>query len=696
MRLAIAAFLAAAGVALAADPAPDPFVHLENPADARTQEFVREQGRRAREALDRIPGRGELLARIRALTAAGGPVVSHVALGGARVFYLRSQAGVAGATLLVREGMSGAERLLIDAAREAGTGAAIHWIAPAPDGRHVALAIGPSEREAVLRVIAVDGARFMPVQITRVRFNHGLAWHPDGRAFYYAREIEGAEPARRGANMRVYRHVLGRAAERDEVVFAPGVGGARDVPEFAYPSLHIPAESRYAYAIVRDGLRRHIAVHVTQQSELAAGRPAWRKIVAHEDEVLAVEGWRDELYLLSHKNTPRNRVLRMKAGAGIATARPIVPQGDAVIEQMGLARDALYLRTMVGGVDRLERVPIGLLGAKAPEFIRLPFDQAIAQLVTHPRQPGALVRLQGWIEAPLVAQLEPRSGELRRTPIQPAGAADFSAMDEVRLYAPAADGAKIPVTLVYPKSTRLTGENALLLQVFGSFGRTVSPVFDPARLAWLERGGVIAFAHVRGGGEYGEAWHQAARGGTKQVSVTDMIAVAEFLVAYGFTNPRRIALAGEGAAGIVLGGAVARRPDLFAALVARWPLADLVRHEHGVDGRAMGAELPREPDALRALSPYHQLKEGVAYPAALLDMSEAGEVDAWHAAKMAARLQQAGSRPALLRTTPPQRDEWLADRFAFAWSQMGEPGFVVRPPEPQPPAVAAPPERGDD
>ena len=683
IRAALAALLAASTVA-AAQPVEDPLVHLEDAADARTREAMRAQGQRAREALERIPGRGELLARLRAVSV---PLVTHVALGGNRVFILRSQAAAAGNVVYVRDGVDGAERLLFDAAREAGPGAVIHWISPSPDGRHVALGLAAAGEAAVLRVAAVDGARFLPVRVEGVRFNEGIAWHPDSRAFYYSR-----------ATMRVYRHVLGRAADRDEVVFAPGVGGARDVPPLSYPSLLLPQDSKFAYAIVRDGLRRELAVHVTSQSELAAARPAWRKLVAHEDEVIAIDAARDELYLLTHRQAPRHRVLRMKAGAALATARQIVPQGDAVIEEIGIARDALYLRTMVGGVDRLERVPIGLLGAKAPEFLRLPFDHALSQLLTNPRQPGALLRLQGWIEPPVVAQLDARTGELRRTNIQPPVGLDFSAMDEVRLYAPAADGTRIPITLVYRKNTRLTGENAMLLEAHGSFGRTLAARFDPARLAWLERGGVLAFAHVRGGGEYGTPWHQAARGASKATTVADLVTCAEYLIAYGFTNPKRLALSGEGAGGIAIGGAMARRPELFAAMVGRAPLLDLVRHERGTEGRAGSAEWPREAQALRALSPYHQLREGVAYPATLLDVSEGIGGDAWHAAKLVTRLQQVGGRVALLRTGPRDRIEMLADHYAFAWSQMGEAGFAPRAPEP-PPAAApatAPPERGDD
>ncbi len=703
----------------------DPFRYLEDAADPRTQQFFHEQGARARQALDRIPGREGMLARIRALSE-GGTVVTHLRLASGRVFYLKREPRRASAALCVREGVAGPERVLLDPARydQESRRAAIDWFEPSPDGRHVAFGVsaGGSE-DSVLRVVAVEGARVLPLEIDRARFNAALSWHPDSRAFYYARIPEANRPPKRFAHIRLYRHVLGRETARDEIVFASGSGGAREVPETVFPSIQVPLESRFAYAVAREGVRREIAVHVALQKDLAAGRPRWHRIAGPEDEVLAIEGWRDDLYLLSKRNAPRHRILRVKGGAeSLAGARPVVPQGEAVIQAFGLARDAIYLRTMVGGVDRLERVPLGLLGAKAPEYVRTPFDTAITQLVTHPRVAGALLHLQGWIEPPVVLQLEAPSGNLRRTPIQPAPVADFSEIDEVRLYAPATDGARIPVTLVYRKSTRLDGRNPTLVTAHGSYGLAPPPTFEPARLAWLERGGVFAIAHVRGGGEYGEEWHRAGRGAAKVNAIRDLIAVSDFLVSYGFTQPARLVVQGSGAGGIPVGGALVRRPELFAAAVARAPFMDLLRFELVADGPAHVPEFgsaarPEGAEALLPLSAYHQVKAGTPYPAVLLIAGLAHpRVDAWQPGKMAARLQAAtaSDKPVLLRVDPhggqpagASREADRADIYSFLLWQMGEPGFQpeapkaeapakpeipAKPEAPRPPPASAPPQ----
>ncbi|MGZ5105940.1 MAG: hypothetical protein ACXWBR_16930, partial [Usitatibacter sp.] len=382
----------------------DPFRSLEDLARPETGAFLREQGARTRAELDNIPGRAAMLARIRALSEADTTVTSLAVTQGPRVFYLKRGPRDATPVLYVRDSLAAPERALVDPRRFArgADPAAIDWFVPAPDGRHVAYGVSiAGSEDSVLRVAAVAPAGDLPVEIDRARFNADLGWGADGRSFYYARAPQTEAGTRRYANMRVYRHVLGRDAARDEIVFAPGVGGARDIPEFASLSIQVPAESRYAYAIVRDGVRDEIAVHVAEQKDLANVRPRWHKLVGFEDDVHAVLGWKDDLYLLTHRGAPRHRVLRVKGNAAdLKSARLVVPEGDTVIREMALARDALYLRTMVGGVDRLERVRLGLLGARAPEYVRTPFDNAIVQLVASPNADGALLRLEGWIDNP--------------------------------------------------------------------------------------------------------------------------------------------------------------------------------------------------------------------------------------------------------------------------------------------------------
>lgn len=677
----------------------DPYRWLEDLKSPDAQAFMREQDERARRSIAGIPGRAALAARVRELSASQVDV-RDLALANGKVFYLKLAPGADTPVLCVRDGFAGTERVLLDPARFAvgAVHASIDWYRPSPDGRLVAygVSLGGTE-DSTLRVLEVAGARDTGVAIDRARFNSGLSWHHDSRAFYYARIPEGgpADGAHRYAGIRVYRHVVGRTAARDEIVFASGLGGARDVPEFVFPSLLVPEDSTHAYAIVRHGERREIAVHMTPVRELAMGLPRWTRIVDFEDGVIAMQAWKDDVYLLTHKDAPRNRVLVVKAGKdGVSRPRVAVPEGDTVILGMALAADALYLRTTVGGLERLERLNLGIGASRTPEFVKTAFDMAITQLLAHPRRPGAVLYLQGFIEAPSVVTVEAKTGNLRNTGLQPAPRADFSAIDEVRLYAPSHDGTKVPVTLLYRKSTMLTADNPTLLVGYGAYGLPQVPTFDATRLAWLELGGIIAFAHIRGGGEYGEEWHRAGQKAKKENTILDFIACAEFLVKYGFTSPKRLAIQGTSAGGIPSAGAMVRRPDLFAAVVPRAAVLDMLRFEFAPNGPAnvpeFGSVATREGfEALHGMSAYHRVKDGTAYPAVLLTTGvNDPRVDPWQAGKMAARLQAASAsgKPVLMRVewqgghgrgaTRRQRDEELADIYAFLLWQFGREGFV--------------------
>ena len=691
MRIAAGAALGLAALAHGADAPTGPVARI-----ARPQERLP-----ARDLLDRIPGRAALAARIRALDDAS-PAVHDLSMESGRVFYLKTAAGAAGPVLCVRDGFEGAERVLVDprARPDGGPGTTIAWYSASPDAHHVAfgLAREGGGGEALLHVMSVDDGRDLPFEIDRAADNGDLAWQPDGKSFYYARAPEAQAPGARGANVRIYRHVLGRETAQDEVVFAPGVGGARDVPEVVEPRLLLPRESRYAFALVRSSPGAPLAVHVALQKDLAAARPRWHEIASVDDEVIAIDAWHNDLYLLTRHGAPNRRVLRVAAGdADLSKAKVAVPEGDAVIESIGLARDAMYLRTMVAGVDRLERMRFGLLASGTREFLRLPYDMAISELVTDPRRNGAVLRLDGWTRPPEVAEVDARSGDVRNTKLVPPAAADYSGVDEVRLYAPAADGTKIPVTLLYGRSTRLTGDNPTLLSVYGAWGDPASPVFEPARLAWIEHGGVFAVAHVRGGGEYGDAWHEAARGAAKATTVSDFISVCEFLERYGFTNNNRLAIEGTEAGGIPVGDALVRRPDLFAAAILRDPILDLPALESSAAGRArlpeFGSIASVEDRArLAAISPYDQVRAGMPYPAVMLSLGIGDPaVDPAQARRMAARIEGASTsgKPVVLRVDSgveagprARREEELADLYAFALWQLGDPQFQPAPPAP--------------
>ena len=680
----------------------DPYRWMEDVASPETQAFFRAQDEHARAALKGLPGREAMLARIRELSE-GGVSITRLAMAGNRVFYARLSPGLSSPVLCVREGFKGAERVLIDPATLAKDGAAasIDWYHPSPDGRLIAYGLSHGGTEdSTLRVMDVGTGKDLGLEIDRTRFNSALGWHPDSKSFYYARIPEGGpkDPARRFAGVRIYRHVIGRPVAQNEVVFAAGRDGARDVPDLVYPSIVVPEEGTHAYAIARHGVRREMAVYESPLKALVSGKPQWTKIISPEDGVTAMAAWKDDLYLLTHNGASRYRMLHAKSGKlDVKRARTIVPEGDAVILSFALAADGIYLRTTVGGLERLERLNFAPGSSKTPEFLKTAFDVAISQIVAHPKRPGAVLRMQGFIEAPAVVTVAAKTGDIANTGLQPPPMADFSKMDEVRLYCPSHDGTRVPVTLLYKATTMLSADNPTLLIGYGAYGISQVPFFDPTRLAWLERGGIIAIAHIRGGGEYGEAWHQAGQKATKENTILDFIACAEFLIKYGFTSPQRLAIQGTSAGGIPAGGAMVRRTDLFAAVVPRVAVLDMLRFEFAANGPANIPEFgsvatPEGFEALRKMSAYHAVKDGENYPAVLLTTGmNDPRVDPWQAGKMAARLQAASrsGNPVLTRVewkgghgmgaSRAQREEELADIYSFLLWRFGEEAFTPKP-----------------
>src|SRR5262249_10921275 len=260
---------------------------------------------------------------------------------------------------------------------------------------------------------------------------------------------------------------------------------------------------------------------------------------------------------------------------------------------------------------------------------------------------------------------------------------DFSDIEAHELHVPSKDGTEVPLSLIHRKGIRQDGTNPTLLVAYGAYGLTIEPAFLPTMRVWYDRGGIYAVAHVRGGGEYGETWHKAGQKLNKQNSIDDYIACAEYLIAHGYTRPQKLAGQGTSAGGIVIGGALVQRPELWAAMIIRVGVTNTLRNEFTESGAVNVAEHGSVTDeegfrALLRADAYVQVKDGMAYPAVLLTTGlNDPRVVLWQATKMTARLQAASSsgKPVLLRveehgghgfgSTRGQGDAETADRLAF-------------------------------
>jgi prolyl oligopeptidase len=266
---------------------------------------------------------------------------------------------------------------------------------------------------------------------------------------------------------------------------------------------------------------------------------------------------------------------------------------------------------------------------------------------------------------------------------------DPAQFDVSQVTYPSKDGTPISMFLVHRKGLKRSGDNPTYLTGYGGFNISMTPAFSRSLLLWLDHGGVVAIPNIRGGGEYGESWHQAGTLGSKQNSFDDFIGAAEWLIREGYTRPERLAAAGGSNGGLLVGAVLTQRPELFRAVLVQVPLLDMLRYHRFLIARLWipeygSADDPEQFRWLRAYSPYHHVRQGVAYPAVLLATAESDtRVDPMHARKMAARLQAATSanRPVLLRLEaraghgagkPLSKvlDE-LTDSWTFVFSELG-------------------------
>jgi prolyl oligopeptidase len=678
----------------------DPYRYFESPGDPDATSWMKAQAEHTRRVLDSMPGRKALLDRIAELGDAAPSRISSFVVNGDHLFYLERKSDENIGKLWVRPGASAKPRLLVDPdarPHPEGKHLAIDWYLPSLDNQYVAFGISVGGSEAsTLYVIEVATGKETGDVIDRTEFG-ATGWTPDHQLLYnrLRKMVPGAPVTEKYRNSRVYRHVLGSDPETDVAILGAGVTPGVEIPPEAIPFVAVDPVSRHAIGNVANGVQREVTLFATPVEGLSAGTPAWRKVVDPADQITDFAWTGDDLFVLSHGGAPRFQVLRRSLAEPAAPPVVVVPQSDHVATGLAVSKDALYVRRMKGGMSQILRAPLGGKGKAAP--IPLPFPGDVPWLAADVRIPGLFFFETGWVRYGGVYRFDPATGRTTDTGLQPKGRFD-EPRDVVatEVLVKSHDGTPVPLSVIHRKGLKRDRGNPTLVYGYGSYGISQLPSFNPVVLAWLERGGVLAVAHVRGGGENGQEWYEAGKKGTKPNTWKDAIACGEWLVAKGYTTPARLSVRGGSAGGILVGRSITERPDLFGAAIDDVPVSDMVRMESSANG------VPNIPEygsvateegfrALLAMSSYHQVKDGVPYPAVLVTTgANDPRVDAWQAAKMAARLQAATSsgKPVLLRidddaghgmgSTKRQTYEVAADRYAFLLWQAGVKEFQPR------------------
>ena len=673
----------------------DPYRWLERWQDGKGAEWLKAQDTYTRTRLAAIPGRDKFLARVKEVDTAS-TSVRNVQVYGGKIFYLKADPGADNVKLYVKEGA--AERLLLDPEllSKDGVHYSIDYFVPSLDGKLVAYGISPGGSEnSVIHVLETASGKQLADSIDRCRFG-GITWLPDGETFFYNRLQKMTPDMPKTAfeqRSRVYLHELGRDPDKDPLVFGWNYSPHLKIDDNDFSFVLYSPTSPYLFGIVAHGTQNESTAYFAPFDELQSQPIAWKKLFDIDAAVTNFTVYKDDIYLVTHKNKPRYEIMRTSLkNPDVAHAPVVVPASEVVIQEIDAASDALYIRDLDGGIDRLRKLSFeGKI-----ESISAGQGQSTAEISVTPTEPGVLIHAVSWTTSPRWLKYDPETKAVTDTGIQAPIPIDTSAYTADEVKAKSADGTLIPVSVIHQKNIVLDGSHPTHLVGYGAYGISYDAHFDPVWIAWLERGGVIAFAHVRGGGEYGEEWYRAGYKLSKQHTIDDFIAAAQYLIENKYTTRAKLSGEGTSAGGILIGGAITQRPDLFAGALIRVGCSNALRMEFTPNGPPNIAEFgsvtdPKGFKGLYAMDAYQHVKDGVAYPGVLLTAGiNDPRVDPMQPAKMTARLQAATSskRPVLLRvdydaghgmgSTRGQHDVEFADEMSFLLWQFGDPDFQPR------------------
>ncbi len=620
----------------------DPYRWLETVERPEAAEWTREQDTFARHWLAALPGRAALRTALRPLLEAESR--SAPVRRGGLWFYSRRRPGDDKSRFFVSDVGGQNERVLVDP-NTMGQAVTVRGVSPSPSGRYVTfLRSSNASDDATLIIRDVQSGEDLDAPIDGARYA-APSWLPDESAFFYTSISTDPKvpPPQRPGTAAILRHAVGTDSRYDARVFGP-LGDNQ-----SFLSVDVSPQGRWI-TVTRFREFTYSEIHV---ADLRADALSFEHINdGHEERAFAqVDG--DRMLLHTNRDAPRFRVLELDLRRPQRSWREVVAQGPGTLDSLHVSADAWVLQWLDKAHSRLEvRDPDGT----RPRTLTLPGLGTVSAIVGSPLQNDAFILYSSFADPPQWHHVRPSTGERtlfwkQEVPI------DTDRIDVEQVWVESRDGTAVSMFVVHRDDAPLDGDRPTLLTGYGGFGVSLTPVFSPTAALWVEHGGVFAVPNLRGGGEYGEAWHDAGRGANKQNVFDDFIASAQWLVDARWTRPDRLAIRGGSNGGLLVGAAMTQRPELFGAVVCEVPLLDMVRyHLFGAGPTWIGeygsADDPQQFETLLAYSPYHHVERGAPYPPLLMNSADSDDrVDPNHARKFVAAMQWAtpDSHPVLLR-----------------------------------------------
>lgn len=650
----------------------DPYHWLEDGNSERTRAWIEAQTEYARAYLDSIPRRARLRERIREFLAV--ETCDSFLVTGNRYFFRKRHADQEQPSIYMREGIGGKDQLLVDPA-ERGTGkyTAVKPLGASPNGRLLLYEIKEGgERTGTFALFDIEARRTLPEVLPR-GYLRGFVFAPDHAGFYYVHELrDRAEAFRRAAHY----HVLGRNFADDEEIFCAGEGQRL--------RLCLAGDSaRLAFIVYVFGEKTRTSLYIQPFDRTG---PA-KCVVEDADYSLGPLFVHGKFLAITDRHAPNLRIVRLDFGE---TPEPqwteVVPESETRIHQWMVAGG----RILVSYVRQAETTVcvFDLEGKKAGEWPVRTGGRTIRLLAASPESDEVIVESESFAEPPATLLCSARTNQFtlwarRKVPF------DAESYSHREVSYPSKDGTRIPMFLLGRKDVLAGRSHPAIMTSYGGFGVPSTPQFSVFVAFLIERGCLFALPRIRGGGEFGVEWHNAAKRRNRQVAFDDFLSAGEWLIETGRTQPEKLAIFGGSNSGLLVGAALTQRPELFRAAVCIAPLLDMLRY-HLFDNAHLWrdefgtAEDPEDSAALIRYSPYHQVRDGIAYPATMIISGDADQnCNPLHARKMTARLQAANAsdHPVFLdygrfRGHSPvlplsERIGALTDRIAFLADQLG-------------------------
>jgi prolyl oligopeptidase len=670
----------------------DSYRWLENPTDPEVGKWVAAQDLRTRQYFDGLAQRAPIFNQLYSQIAATSSSYAELHAVGEQIFALYTQPPKQQPMIaLLSDALDEhGPRIVVDpnALNPKGT-TAIDWFVPSPDGKLVAVSLSENGSEdGTLHIFDAASGTQVAEQIARVQYPTGggsVAWRADSKGFWYTR-YPGPERPREQQHFfqQVFFHRIGDDPATDAYVIG------KDFPKVAEISLDNRFDADGLVVSVANGDGGQFAHYLLRPDGTIL------QITHFTDKIVAVAAGPDHaLYLVSRQDAPRGKLLKLEPGeSDLARARVIVPESDAAIQGGGefggepvvITARALYVRELVGGPSR---VAIFDHAGKPQGVLPLPAVAAVAEV--EPLRDGTLLySIETYLRPPYFSRYDERTARAAETRLAQTSPVSFADAEVVREFAVSKDGTRVPLNIIRRKNAELTGATPVLLTGYGGYGISLTPQFlGPMTRLWLDGGGIYVIANLRGGGEFGELWHDQGALTHKQNVFDDFIAAAQYLIAHRYTSPQHLAIIGGSNGGLLMGAAVTQHPELFRAVVSSVGVYDMLRLELDPNGLFNTTEYGSVKDsqqfkALYAYSPYHHVADGAAYPAIFMYTGATdGRVNPAHSRKMIARLQAAtnSGRPVFLSINSHAghgigsalsvRVNQAADVYSFLFDQLG-------------------------